>query len=148
LGVISVIAGMNITSYIESGHYDTFQIPYSALEREHENLIRVAGEGGAGVIIRGGVGRGEPGAGLGLADRWAQWEKASLDDLLEEGESRTGFLLRFTLTHPQLSTTIVGTKSPAHLAENVRDAQKGKLSEDIYAEAKRRLDSVGCSPIV
>jgi aryl-alcohol dehydrogenase-like predicted oxidoreductase len=138
----------HITSYIESGNYDTFQIPYSALEREHENLIRAAGEGGAGVIIRGGVGRGEPGAGLGSADRWAHWEKAALDDLLEEGESRTGFLLRFTLTHPQLSTTIVGTKSPVHLAENVKFAQKGKLAEEIYAEAKRRLDSVGCSPIV
>jgi len=138
----------HITSYIESGVYDTFQIPYSALEREHENLIRKAGKGGAGIIIRGGVGQGEPGAGRGHADRWVNWEKAELDDLLEEGESRTGFLLRFTLTHPQLSTTIVGTKNPDHLAENVRYAQKGVLSDEIYKEAIRRLDSVGCSPVV
>ncbi len=127
----------HITSYIESGQYDTFQVPYSALEREHENLIHAAGVGGAGVIIRGGVGRGEPGAGLGSADRWSLWEKAGLDDLLEEGESRTGFLLRFTLTHPQLSTTIVGTKNPEHLAENVRYAQKGSLGLEVYEEAKR-----------
>ncbi|WP_256758249.1 aldo/keto reductase [Cohnella sp. WQ 127256] len=138
----------HITSYIESGHYDTFQIPYSALEREHEKLIQAAGEGGAGVIIRGGVGQGEPGAGLGHADRWAMWEKAGLDELREEGESRTGLLLRFTLTHPQLSTTIVGTKNPEHLAENVRYAQKGSLSQEVYEEAKRRLDVVGCVPII
>ncbi|TFE22601.1 aldo/keto reductase [Cohnella luojiensis] len=138
----------HITSYIESGNYDTFQIPYSALEREHENLISTAGEEGAGIIIRGGVGRGEPGAGLGQADRWSAWEKAGFDELLEEGESRTGFLLRYTLTHPQVSTTIVGTKNPDHLAENVRYAQKGVLSDQIYAEAKSRLDSVGCLPVV
>lgn len=138
----------HITSYIDSGNYDTFQVPYSALEREHEHLIRKAGVYGAGIIIRGGVGRGEPGAGLGLADRWINWEKAKLDELLEEGESRTGFLLRFTLTHPQMSTTIVGTKNPVHLAENVRYAEKGNLSNEIYEEAKRRLDVIGCAPIV
>ncbi|QMV45225.1 aldo/keto reductase [Cohnella cholangitidis] len=138
----------HIAAYIESGDYDTFQVPYSALEREHENLIRAAADGGAGVIVRGGVGRGEPGAGLGLADRWVTWEKAGLDELLEEGESRTGFLLRFTLSHPRMSTTIVGTINPNHLAENVRYAQKGSLSTEVYAEAKRRLDSVGCSPVV
>jgi aryl-alcohol dehydrogenase-like predicted oxidoreductase len=137
----------HLPTYIDSGDFDTFQVPYSALERDHENLIRKAGENGAGMIIRGGVGRGEPGAGLGSADRWETWEKAKLDDLLEEGESRTGFLLRFTLTHPQMSTTIVGTKNPAHLAENVRYAQKGILGADVYKEAARRLDEVGCSPI-
>ncbi len=138
----------HITSYIESGNYDTFQVPYSALEREHENLLRAAGEDGAGVIVRGGVGRGEPGAGLGLPDRWSTWDNARLDELLEEGESRTGFLLRFTLTHPQLSTTIVGTLNPVHLAENVRYAQKGPLSAEVYADAKRRLDAIGCSPVI
>ncbi len=137
----------HIPAYIASGDFDTFQIPYSALEREHEKLIAQAGEGGAGVIIRGGVGRGEPGLGLGAADRWDAWEAAKLDELLAEGESRTGFLLRFTLSHPQLSTTIVGTLNPAHLAENVRDAARGALPPDVYAEAKRRLDVVGRKPI-
>jgi aryl-alcohol dehydrogenase-like predicted oxidoreductase len=138
----------HIASYIESGDYDTFQIPYSALEREHERIIRAAGESGAGIIVRGGVGRGEPGTGLGSTDRWATWELANLDELLEEGESRTGFLLRFTLSHPQLSTTIVGTKNPEHLKDNVRYALKGALAEEVYAEAKRRLDTVGCSPAI
>ncbi|QJD87986.1 aldo/keto reductase [Cohnella herbarum] len=136
----------HIISYIETGDFDTFQIPYSALEREHEQIIVKAGEKGAGVIVRGGVGRGEPGAGLGSMDRWSIWELANLDELLDEGESRTGFLLRFTLTHPKLSTTIVGTKNPQHLEDNVRYALKGSLSAEVYEEAKRRLDRVGCSP--
>jgi aryl-alcohol dehydrogenase-like predicted oxidoreductase len=129
----------HLPTYIESGDFDTFQIPYSALEREHEELITKAANGGAGIIIRGGVAQGEPGAGRGLSDRWALWEKAKMDELLEEGESRTGFLLRFTLSNPGLSTTIVGTLKPEHLRENLKVAQKGALSSDVYAEALRRL---------
>jgi aryl-alcohol dehydrogenase-like predicted oxidoreductase len=33
----------HITKYIESGVFDSFQIPYSALEREHENKITIKG---------------------------------------------------------------------------------------------------------
>ncbi|RAP77413.1 aldo/keto reductase [Paenibacillus montanisoli] len=144
IGISSTLP--HISSYIQSGVYDSFQIPYSALERDHENIISDAALAGAGTIIRGGVGRGEPGEGLGNEDRWAVWEKAGLDELLDEGESRTGFILRFTLAHPHLSTTIVGTKNPAHLAENIRIAAKGALPAEIYEEAKRRLQSAGQGP--
>ena len=99
-----------------------------------------------GVIVRGGVARGEPGQGLGGKDRWKKFDEAKLDELLDKGESRTAFLLRFTLTHPHCHTTIVGTMKPEHLMENVRIAQQGPLPADVYAEAKRRLDSVGVSP--
>jgi aryl-alcohol dehydrogenase-like predicted oxidoreductase len=63
--------------------------------------------------------------------------------LLALGETRTAFLLRYTITHPQMHTTIVGTKNPAHLDENIRAAEAGPLKSDVYAETKRRLDSVG-----
>jgi hypothetical protein len=36
------------------------------------------------VIVRGGVARGEPGAGLGNKDRRVRWEAAGLDDLLDD----------------------------------------------------------------
>ena len=132
----------HLETYIGWGVFDTFQIPYSALEREHEELIQKAADSGAGVIVRGGVSRGEPGAGLGNQDRWSAWEKANLDELLEEGETRTGFLLRFTNSHPGMSTNIVGTKNPEHLHQNVREASRGSLPPDVYEEAKKRLDSV------
>lgn len=131
----------HIETYIDWNVFESFQIPYSALEREHEDAIQHAHDSGAAVIVRGGVARGEPGQGLGNADRWAIWDRAGLDELLEEGETRTQFLLRFTHSHPGMSTNIVGTKNPEHLAQNVAAAIKGPLPAEIYAEAKRRLDS-------
>jgi len=146
LGASSV--SPHLATFIDWGVFDVFQIPYSALERRHENLITRAAEKGAGIIIRGGVAKGEPGAGLGNNDRWQIFEKAKLDELREAGESRTAFLLRFTLSHPHCHTTIVGTLSPQHLHENVAIAAKGPLPADVYAEAKRRLDEAGESPEV
>ena len=40
------------------GVFDVFQIPYSAVQREHEELILAATAAGAGTLIRGGVARG------------------------------------------------------------------------------------------
>ncbi len=136
----------HIETYIGWGVFDVFQIPYSALEREHEQAIQLAHDSGAGVIVRGGVARGEPGAGLGNADRWSAWEKAGLDELLDEGETRTQFLLRFTNSHPGMHTNIVGTKNPAHLAENIDAASRGPLSATIYEDAKKRLDAAPLAP--
>jgi aryl-alcohol dehydrogenase-like predicted oxidoreductase len=136
----------HLPAYLEWGVFDTFQIPYSALERDHEDWIRRAAEAGIGTIIRGGVARGETGVGLGSQERWLKFEAASLDELREPGESRTAFLLRFTLTHPHVQTTIVGTLYPEHLRENVAAGQKGPLSAQVYTEAKRRLEQVGVSP--
>ena len=129
----------HIDTFIKWGKFDTFQIPYSALEPQHEQTITTAATSGAGTIIRGGVARGEPDAGLGKAERWAAWETAKMDELLGDGESRTAFLLRYTITHPHVHTTIVGTKNPDHLDEDLRAAEKGPLSAEVYAEAKRRL---------
>jgi len=136
----------HLATYISWGVFDAFQIPYSGLERAHEEWIAAAHRAGAGVIVRGGVARGEPGTGLGGKQRWEVWQKAGLDELLAPGESRTQFLLRFTLAHPGLSTTIVGTKNPDHLAENVRAAQAGPLAPGLYVEAKRRLSAAGEAP--
>ncbi|HLO31712.1 MAG TPA: aldo/keto reductase, partial [Anaerolineales bacterium] len=136
----------HLPTYLGWGVFDTFQIPYSALEREHEEWISRAAEMGIGTIIRGGVARGEFGVGLGNAERWKKFEAANLDELREPGESRTAFLLRFTLSHPDVHTIIVGTLYPEHLQENVAAVKKGPLAEGIYAEAKRRLDAVGVAP--
>ncbi len=133
--------------YLKWGIFDTFQIPYSALEREHEDLISRAAKAGIGTIIRGGVARGEAGVGLGNVDRWKKFEEAGLDELREPGESRTAFLLRFTLSHPDVNTIIVGTLYPEHLRENIAAAEQGPLPAHVYDEAKRRLNSVGVSPV-
>jgi aryl-alcohol dehydrogenase-like predicted oxidoreductase len=135
----------HLETYIGWGVFDTFQIPYSALEREHEELIQAASDSGAGVIVRGGVARGEPGAGLGQQDRWANYDAAGLDQLLDEGETRTTFLLRFTNAHPGMNTNIVGTRNVDHLEANIAAAAR-PLPADTYAEAKKRLDAVTTQP--
>jgi aryl-alcohol dehydrogenase-like predicted oxidoreductase len=131
----------NIAAHVALDVFDVFQIPYSALERQHEAVITEAADHGAGTVIRGGVAKGEPGAGNGDEDVWAAYERADLDSLAD-GASRSEFMLRFTISHPALSTTIVGTLNPDHLAENVAAAKKGPLPDDVYAEAKRRLASL------
>jgi aryl-alcohol dehydrogenase-like predicted oxidoreductase len=138
----------NLVEQIELGVFDAFQIPYSALQREHEDVIAKAARAGAGTIIRGGVARGAPTdwdrtyymvSSTTLRDRW---EQAKLDDLLD-GISRIEFTLRFTLSHPGLHTTIVGTSKVEHLHDNIQAAKKGPLPEKIVNEAKRRLAGVG-----
>jgi aryl-alcohol dehydrogenase-like predicted oxidoreductase len=138
----------NLVEQIDMGVFDAFQIPYSALQREHEGAIAKAAQTGHGTIIRGGVARGAP-------EDWNRvyymvptetmkdrWEEAKLDDLLD-GMSRMEFMLRFTLSHPGLTTTIVGTKNAEHLRDNVEAAKKGPLPPEVVDETKRRLDAVG-----
>jgi aryl-alcohol dehydrogenase-like predicted oxidoreductase len=139
----------NLVEQIEMGVFDAFQIPYSALQREHEDVISMALARGAGTVIRGGVARGAPSDWEGkgyymvptetMKDRW---EVAKLDELLN-GMTRMEFMLRFTLSHPALCTTIVGTSNADHLRDNIDAALKGPLPADVLAEAKRRLEAAG-----
>lgn len=134
-----------LADHIDMGVFDAIQLPYSALQREHETLMGAVADAGAGVIVRGGVAQGEPGVGRGAQDTWANWAQADLDELLD-GQTRTEFLLRFTLAHPAMTSTIVGTLSPEHLAANVATAARGPLPPDVHAEALRRLDGVAPRP--
>jgi aryl-alcohol dehydrogenase-like predicted oxidoreductase len=139
----------NLPAQIAMDVFDAFQIPYSAVQRDHEELITAAAATGAGILIRGGAARGAPSeeknwrtgplsqpAGLGQRN----WAASGMADLLAgSGMSPMEFVLRFTLSHPHLSTTIVGTANPAHLESNIAIAEKGPLPADLYAEAKKRL---------
>jgi aryl-alcohol dehydrogenase-like predicted oxidoreductase len=138
---------------IEMGVFDAFQIPYSALQRQHEDVINRASDAGMGIVIRGGVARGVP-------DTWEgrryymvsnetmrnYWDDAKLDELREGGMTRMAFMLRFTLSHPGLDTTIVGTRSIEHLQDNLAAAAQGPLPPDVLNETKRRLDAAGSRP--
>jgi aryl-alcohol dehydrogenase-like predicted oxidoreductase len=42
----------HLKDHIAMGVFDVFQIPYSAMEREHEAVIAAASEAGAGIVIR------------------------------------------------------------------------------------------------
>ena len=139
----------DLPDHIAMGVFDVFQIPYSAVQRDHEDLITAAADAGAGTFIRGGAARGaasddknwqvgpltqEPGLGQ------RNWETSGIAALLSEaGMSNMEFVLRFTLSHPGLSTTIVGTSNPGHLAGNIAIAERGPLPADLYDQAKKLL---------
>src|SRR5215468_6125614 len=50
----------HLADHIAMGVFDVFQIPYSAVEREHEAIIGAAARAGAGIVIRGGAAKGAP----------------------------------------------------------------------------------------
>ena len=141
----------HLPDHIAMGVFDVFQIPYSAIQREHEDLITAAAAAGAGTLIRGGAARGAAAQDkdwrqgpIGLAEGEGQrrWESSGVQDLLGD-MSRQEFVLRFTLSHPGLSSTIVGTSQMGHLRANLAAAGKGPLPADIYEEARHRLQPAG-----
>jgi aryl-alcohol dehydrogenase-like predicted oxidoreductase len=135
----------HLRGHIAMGVFDVFQIPYSAVEREHETAITKAAEAGAGIVIRGGAAKGAPSEGKQAGLQWDRWRQARLDDLLD-GMSSVEFVLRFTFSHPHMHTTIVGTVNPVHLRANVAALEKGPLPDDIYTEAKRQLAAADLVP--
>lgn len=142
-----------LAEQIRMGVFDVIQIPYSLVEREHESLMFDAAEAGAGVVVRGGVARGvivkdesviddyPEFLQAGFRARRRQWLETEVADLLGD-MSPMEFMLRFTISNPDMATTIVGTASPDHLAANVSAARAGPLPADVLRAALQRFDSV------
>ncbi|MFE4082562.1 aldo/keto reductase [Paenarthrobacter sp. YIM B13468] len=135
IGISSTLP--NLLDHIDLGVFETFQIPYSALDRSLENCLPLINATGAGVIVRGGTARAP------LAKQTPDGRADLRFDDLFEGDDLQGFLLRFAMTRPEVSTVIVGTASPEHVRENAKAAARGSLAGDVYAEAQRRLDIAG-----
>lgn len=137
----------HLPGQIAMGVFDVFQIPYSVVQREHEDLITAAASAGAGTLIRGGVARGGPAEdkgwrqgpiGLPEGEGRRRWDSYALQ-AAPEGMPALEFVLRFTLSHPHLSSAIVGTSDIGHLRANIASAEKGPLPPEVYARARRRL---------
>lgn len=148
-----------LADHIAMGVFDVFQIPYSIVEREHEDLIHQAAESGAGIVIRGGVSRGVMVKDESVIDdypaflqpafraRRRLWQDTDISDLLD-GMEPMEFMLRFTISNPDMTTTIVGTANPDHLVNNVKFAAKGPLPADVYAEACRRFPKQAAQEVI
>ena len=130
----------DLPTFLEWGVFDVFQIPYSALEREHEEWIARAAQAGIGIVIRGGVAKGEPGQGHGNPTQWDAFERAGLSALQPAEESRTTFMLRYTLSSPDVHTTIVGTANADHLKANLEAVGRGPLPQEIRTAVDQRLN--------
>jgi aryl-alcohol dehydrogenase-like predicted oxidoreductase len=83
----------NLPDHLAMNVFDAFQIPYSAVQRDHENLITEAADKGTGTLIRGGAARGaasqeknwtvgpltqQPGVGQ------RNWETSGIEDLIDQ----------------------------------------------------------------
>jgi len=119
--------------------FDMLQIVYGGMVRTSENAISRAADAGIGVKVRGVVKDYFP-------DFDERFRKAGMEELLEEGETRRTFLIRYAFSHPAISVGIIGTASQSHLAHNVSAAEKGPLPEAVYKEAQKRLLKVGFIP--
>lgn len=129
----------HLPGLIGLGVFDTFQIPYSCLAPEHHDWIAKAAATGAGIIIRGGIAQGGPDAEIQRPTLNDVWSQAGMDEVLPAGMSRAELILRYTLSHPDCHTTIVGTGSVGHLTENVAAAASGPLPSDLVEEIRSRV---------
>jgi aryl-alcohol dehydrogenase-like predicted oxidoreductase len=129
-----------LRSFLDLGVFDVFQIVYGGMVRTNEKGIALAASLGVGTVIRGVVKLYQP-------TFPELFKSAGLAGLCAPGESMSQFLLRFAINQPGISTMIIGTRNPAHLAENIRAAETGPLPADTYQEAARRLAAVGIQPI-
>jgi len=132
----------HLPALIELGVFDTFQIPYSCLAPAHHDLITRSAQTGAGIIIRGGIAQGGPDAEIQRPALNDIWTRARLDEVLPDGMSRAELVLRHTISHPHCDTTIVGTCSPAHLAENLAAMAKGPLPSHLCEQIASRIAAI------
>lgn len=132
----------NLGPLVTLGVFDTFQIPYSCLASQHRELIERAAETGAGIILRGGIAQGGPDAVIQRPQLNQVWELARLNELLPPNMVPAEMILRYTLSHPNCDTTIVGTCNRDHLEENIAAAIRGPLPPDLYSAIESRIESV------
>ena len=116
---------------------DVVQLVYGCMTRLSENVIQKAYDDyNTGVVARG------------ILNSYnklypERFEVSRIKELFEEGESKHDFFIRYALSHPALSSSVVGTKHIGHLEDNVKAAMKGPLPAEVYAEAKMRLNFAG-----
>lgn len=129
----------HLPALIDLGVFDTFQIPYSCLAPQHDEWIRRAAATGAGMIVRGGIAQGGPDAVIQRPALHDVWSRARLDEVLPAGMNRAELILRYTLSHPDCHTTIIGTGNLQHFQDNVAAATRGPLPAELYDEVQRRV---------
>lgn len=140
IGISAVLP--EVADLVALGAFDVVQVPYSALERAHEPVIRAAATTGIGIAVRGALAQGEPGIGRGSAHKWEAFDGAQLADLIGD-DSPTQFLLRFALSNPSIDVALVGMSNEQQLTDNIAAVHRGALPDSTYTETRRRLDQRG-----
>jgi aryl-alcohol dehydrogenase-like predicted oxidoreductase len=141
-----------VTEFIDLDYFSIIQVPYSALQRQNEDVLAALRKSGKAVVARGVTGRGAPAKEwatrpIGTADGEVRelWQQAGLDELLQ-GMSRIEFMIRFAMANDNVDVCLVATTDEAHLAADVAYAMKGPLDSELFQTACRRLAAAGGGP--
>ncbi len=140
---------------IRTGLVDAVQVIYSIFDQSPEDkLFPLCKEMNIGVIVRVALDEGSLGGKMtkdttfpkddwrsgyfnpkNLANTMKRVDK--LKEILPPGMSLPEMALRFVLSHPVVSTTIVGMRKLAHVRENIALSDKGPLSPELLKKLKK-----------
>lgn len=129
---------------IASGDFDVLQLEYSLTNRGDEGVVRLCGERGIGVLVRGGLAYGRLTSRViphleSLNERDRSSTKALLDLVGGDGRKLTALALQFLHRNRHVSSVLVGTRHAAHVQANLDlvdlDLGPGTLEEAIRITA-------------
>jgi aryl-alcohol dehydrogenase-like predicted oxidoreductase len=140
---------------IQTGLVDAVQVIYSVFDQSPEDrLFPLCQELNLGVIVRVALDEGSLSGKMTKETRFppGDWRARyfnsrnlvntlkrveKLRQILPAGMSLPEMALRFVLSHPAVSTTIVGMRKPEHVRENAAVSDKGPLDPELLRELKR-----------
>jgi len=139
---------------IRTGLVDAVQVIYSIFDQSPEDeLFPVCQELNVGVIVRVALDEGSLGGKMTRDTKFPKGDWRSgyfnpenlantmdrvdkLKQILPQGMSLPEMALRFVLSHPAVSTTIIGMRKLEHVEENIALSDKGPLSSELLKQVK------------
>jgi len=139
---------------IRTGLVDAVQVIYSIFDQSPEDeLFPACRELNIGVIVRVALDEGSLGGKMTRDSKFpsSDWRSGyfnpknlantmdrvdKLKKILPSGMSLPEMALRFVLSHPAVSTTIIGMRKFEHVRENIALSDKGSLSPELLRELK------------
>lgn len=138
----SVYSEAEAMAVIESGSFDTLQVAYSILDqRMARRVFPAAKRAGVGIIVRSALLKG-------ALTAKAQWLPEELSELRQKAENARDTLaggswqtlpdiaLRFCLSHPLVSTVLVGVRTIEELKAALAVTQTGPFPGEELSKAK------------
>ena len=140
---------------IRTGLVDAVQVIYSIFDQSPEDeLFPLCQELNIGVIVRVALDEGSLGGKMTRETKFPghDWRSGyfnpqnlantmdrvdKLKQVLPSGMSLPEMALRFVLSHPAVSTVIVGMRKLEHVEENISLSDKGPLSSHLLSELKK-----------
>ncbi|WP_020406904.1 aldo/keto reductase [Hahella ganghwensis] len=127
----------HIDKFLDLGIFDSIQVPYSALMPENARAIQRAKTMGVGVITRGTLGEGAPIAGDPSRALYkklkSRWDNSCLPAM---ADNITEFLIRYSLTNPNVDVALFGSANPDHITANAASAEQSLLQGDVVEQVQ------------